>query len=346
MDAISNFTPRAQQVLALGRKEADRLNHNFLGTEHVLLGMIKLGQGTAFNVLVNKGINLETLRFEVEKLVGTGPDQKMIGNIPYTPRVKKVIALAQKEAKQLNHTYVGTEHLLLGLLREGDGVAARVLRSLDINIEQTRQDILEELGENIRPEQKTIPESSSDESHHNLTPRAQKVLKHARDEAERLNHGFVGLEHLLLGLIKLGQGVAINVLAKSGMDLETVRASVETHMPKRPDQKGGEGLPYTPQAKEVFALANRERDHLGHTYLGTEHILLGILAAKNDAMANVWADFDINREQVRQEILRELGSQFFGRAAQTGKQKRKKMRPQVNGGKTQESGGPNQTRWT
>ena len=126
-EAMNNFTPRAQQVLALARKEADRFNHNFVGTEHLLLGLIKLGQGVAVNVLQKMGLDLETVRMEVEKQVGTGPDQKMIGNIPYTPRVKKVLALAAKEAKALNHTYVGTEHILLGLLREGDGVAARVL---------------------------------------------------------------------------------------------------------------------------------------------------------------------------------------------------------------------------
>jgi ATP-dependent Clp protease ATP-binding subunit ClpC len=148
-EAMSNFTPRAQQVLALARKEADRFNHNFLGTEHLLLGLIKLGQGVAVNVLQKMGLDLETVRMEVEKQVGAGPDQKMIGNIPYTPRVKKVIALAQKEAKNLNHTYVGTEHLLLGLLREGDGVAAKVLRNLDVDIEQTRQEILKELDPNF-----------------------------------------------------------------------------------------------------------------------------------------------------------------------------------------------------
>ena len=148
-EAMSNFTPRAQQVLALARKEADRLNHNFLGTEHLLLGLIKLGQGVAVNVLQKMGLDLETVRMEVEKQVGTGPDQKMIGNIPYTPRVKKVIALAQKEARNLNHTYVGTEHLLLGLLREGDGVAAKVLRALDVDIEQCRQEILKELDPNF-----------------------------------------------------------------------------------------------------------------------------------------------------------------------------------------------------
>src|SRR5438046_3824249 len=148
-EAMNNFTPRAQQVLALARKEADRFNHNFVGTEHLLLGLIKLGQGVAVNVLQKIGLDLETVRMEVEKLVGTGPDQKVIGNIPYTPRVKKVLALAAKEAKALNHTYVGTEHILLGLLREGDGVAARVLKNLDVDIEQTRQEILKELDPNF-----------------------------------------------------------------------------------------------------------------------------------------------------------------------------------------------------
>jgi ATP-dependent Clp protease ATP-binding subunit ClpA len=148
---LGNFTPRACQVLALARKEADRFNHNFVGTEHLLLGLIKLGQGTAVNVLTNMGLELETVRLEVEKQVGTGPDQKMVGNIPYTPRVKKVLALAAQEAKALNHTYVGTEAILLGLLREGDGVAARVLTYLGVNIETTRQNILKELDPNYEP---------------------------------------------------------------------------------------------------------------------------------------------------------------------------------------------------
>lgn len=154
---MNNFTPRAQQVLALARKEADRFNHNFVGTEHLLLGLIKLGQGVAVNVLQKLGLDLETVRMEVEKQVGTGPDQKMIGNIPYTPRVKKVLALAAKEAKALNHTYVGTEHILLGLLREGDGVAARVLKNLDVDIEQTRQEILKELDPNFAAQEEATP---------------------------------------------------------------------------------------------------------------------------------------------------------------------------------------------
>src|SRR5580693_6604009 len=160
-ESMSNFTPRAQQVLALARKEADRFNHNYVGTEHLLLGLIKLGQGVAVNVLQKMGLDLETVRMEVEKQIGTGPETKMVGNIPYTPRVKKVLALAQKEAKQLNHNYVGTEHILLGLLREGEGAAARILKSLDVDIERCRNEILKELDPNFTPSEGGVEEGEA-----------------------------------------------------------------------------------------------------------------------------------------------------------------------------------------
>ena len=150
---MNNFTPRAQQVLALARKEADRFNHNYIGTEHVLLGLIKLGQGVAVSVLQRMGLDLESVRMEVEKEVGTGPDQKSSPNIPYTPRVKKVLALANKEAKQLNHSYVGTEHILLGLLREGEGMASRVLTSLNVDLQTTRNEVLAEIDPNFSAEE-------------------------------------------------------------------------------------------------------------------------------------------------------------------------------------------------
>src|SRR5260370_6319968 len=146
---MDNVTPRAQQVLVLARKEAERFNHNYVGTEHMLLGLIKLGQGVAVNVLQKMGLDLERVRMEVEKHVGSHPETNMIGNIPYTPRGKKVLALAAKEAKALNHSYVGTEHILLGLLREGDGVAARVLKSLEVDPARTRNEIVKELDANF-----------------------------------------------------------------------------------------------------------------------------------------------------------------------------------------------------
>ena len=154
-EPMSNFTPRAQQVLALARKEADRFHHNYVGTEHLLLGLINLGQGVAVNVLQKMGLDLDTVRQAVDEQVGLGPEAKPSGNVPYTPRVKKVLALAGKEAKGLNHSYVGTEHILLGLLREGEGVAARVLKSLDIDVDRCRNEILSELDPNFSSSEET-----------------------------------------------------------------------------------------------------------------------------------------------------------------------------------------------
>ncbi len=144
---MNNFTPRAQQALALARKEADQLNHHYVGTEHLLLGILALGQGVAINVLQKMGLDLKAVRVEVIKLSTPGEEKNSGGlaSIPYTPRVKKVLVLAGKEAKALQHSYVGTEHLLLGLLREGEGAAAKVLQALELDIEETRNEILKEL---------------------------------------------------------------------------------------------------------------------------------------------------------------------------------------------------------
>jgi ATP-dependent Clp protease ATP-binding subunit ClpA len=124
--------------------------------------LIALGQGLAVTVLQKLGIDLEMVRMEVEKQVGTGPDEKLFGNIPYTPRVKKVLALASKEARSLNHTYVGTEHILLGILREGEGVAGLVLKNLEVDIEQTRLHILRELDPNSAFDRQMQSASSKD----------------------------------------------------------------------------------------------------------------------------------------------------------------------------------------
>ena len=170
---MNNFTPRAQQVLALARKEADRFNHNYVGTEHLLLGLIKLGQGVAVNVLQKMGLDPETVRQEVEKQVGSGPENKMSGNIPYTPRVKKVLALAGKEAKALQHSYVGTEHILLGLLREGEGVAARVLKNLEVDLDRTRNEVLKELDPNFTPSEEGEDEGEPEEVTSGGVPRKE-----------------------------------------------------------------------------------------------------------------------------------------------------------------------------
>ncbi|MCE9614039.1 MAG: ATP-dependent Clp protease ATP-binding subunit [Lentisphaerae bacterium] len=145
MNGFGNFTPRAQRVVKLAQKEADGFNHPYVGTEHLLLGLIALGEGVAVNVLERMGVSLEKVRLEVERAVGQGPETKTVGNIPFTPRSKKVLQLAMAEAQALNHTYVGTEHILLGLLHEGEGVAAQVLRNLGVDLETARVEVMREL---------------------------------------------------------------------------------------------------------------------------------------------------------------------------------------------------------
>jgi hypothetical protein len=142
---VHQFSPRAQQVLRIAREEARRLHHYFIGTEHLLLGVVRLGQGAALSVLHQHGINLEAVCREIEKEVAPGPGQPIFGNIPITPRTKKVLALAAREASALHQSYVGTEHILLGLLLDGDGIAARALRALGLDLGQLRADILRAL---------------------------------------------------------------------------------------------------------------------------------------------------------------------------------------------------------
>lgn len=142
---FEKFTNRAKQVIKLAKKEAQRLNHNYLGTEHLLLGLLKLGQGVAVNVLRNLGLDFDTVRQEVERLVGYGPEIQVYGEPALTGRVKKVFEFANEEAANLGHNYVGTEHLLLGLLRQSDGVATQVLENLTVNLDEVRKEVLKEL---------------------------------------------------------------------------------------------------------------------------------------------------------------------------------------------------------
>lgn len=143
------FTDRARKVMQLANQEAQRFNHEYIGTEHVLLGLIKEGSGVAANVLKNLDVDLRKIRLEVEKLVQSGPDMVTMGKLPQTPRAKKVIEYSMEEARNLNHNYVGTEHILLGLLREQEGVAAQVLMNLGLRLEDVREEVLNLLGHGL-----------------------------------------------------------------------------------------------------------------------------------------------------------------------------------------------------
>jgi ATP-dependent Clp protease ATP-binding subunit ClpC len=143
---FDRFTDRAKKVMSFARQEAMKFNHEYIGTEHILLGLVQEGSGVAANVLKNMTIDLEKIRHEVEKIVKTGPSMVTMGQLPFTPRAKKVLELSLEEASQLSHNYIGTEHLLLGLIRENEGIAAQVLMNLGIKLDEVREEVLDFLG--------------------------------------------------------------------------------------------------------------------------------------------------------------------------------------------------------
>jgi ATP-dependent Clp protease ATP-binding subunit ClpC len=155
-DRFDKFTERARKVLSLAQEEAQRFQHNYIGTEHLLLGLVREGEGVAAKVLNKLGVELQEVRNAVEFIIGRG-DRIVLGEIGLTPRAKKVIELAVDEARRLNHHYIGTEHLLLGLVREGEGIAAGVLASLGVNLEKVRRATLDVLGVSSPGEQINPP---------------------------------------------------------------------------------------------------------------------------------------------------------------------------------------------
>jgi len=149
MPMFNRFTERARKVILLAKEEAKRFNHDYIGTEHILLGLVREGEGVAAAVLASLGVSADKVRLEVEKLVQPGPSTVISGDLPFTPKAKKVIELAMEEARSLGHNYVGTEHLLLGLIKEGEGVASQVLMNLGLELERVREEVMNILGSSI-----------------------------------------------------------------------------------------------------------------------------------------------------------------------------------------------------
>jgi ATP-dependent Clp protease ATP-binding subunit ClpC len=143
---FNRFTERARKVIILAKEEARRFNHDYIGTEHILLGLVREGEGVAAAVLQKLDVSLENIRLEIEKLVQPGPTTQIIGDIPFTPRAKKALELAAEEARSLGHNYIGTEHLLLGLIREGEGIASQVLLNLGMDLNSVRNEVMNLLG--------------------------------------------------------------------------------------------------------------------------------------------------------------------------------------------------------
>ncbi|HEY8687093.1 MAG TPA: Clp protease N-terminal domain-containing protein, partial [Chloroflexota bacterium] len=313
---FDRFTERARKVLTLAQEEAQRFNHNYIGTEHLLLGLVREGEGVAAKVLFNLGIELTKVRSAVDFIIGRG-ERQVMGEIGLTPRAKKVIELSIDEARRLGHHYVGTEHLLLGLIREGEGIASGVLESLGVNLEMVRSEVIKVLtqsGNNPRHGARRefsggLPAGfrHSDPGTHvdRFTDQARKVLMLAQEEAQRFNHNYIGTEHILLGLVSEGEGVAAKVLSNLGVELASVRSEVE-HIIGRGERRVTGEIGLTPRAKKVIELAIDEGRRLGHHYVGTEHLLLGLIREGEGVAAGVLETLGVTLEQGRSEVIRVL----------------------------------------
>src|SRR5262245_21738094 len=188
---FDRFTDRAKKVMSFARQEAMKFNHEYIGTEHILLGLVQEGSGVAANVLKNMNIDLEKIRHEVEKIVKTGPSMVTMGQLPFTPRAKKVLELSMEKARQLRHNYIGTEHLLLGLIKEHEGIAAQVLMNLGVKLEDVREEVLEFLGasENSSDEESDVEGQSGTTPQTNSKSKTPALDSFGRDLTELAREG-------------------------------------------------------------------------------------------------------------------------------------------------------------
>jgi ATP-dependent Clp protease ATP-binding subunit ClpA len=213
---FERFTERARRVIILAQEEAKRLNHSAVGTEHILLGIVREGEGVASKVLESLNISPERVRAEIESAIGRG-ERTPHEEVTFTPRAKKVLELALDEARRLGHNYIGTEHLLLGLIGNQGATAGRVLDCLGLEREMVRdrvQQMVEVVGAPAEPagSRLAVP-----------TAQVKKVIESSFEEARSKNCSYVGTEHLLLGLLLVGEGVAAAVLRDLGVTADRVR---------------------------------------------------------------------------------------------------------------------------
>jgi hypothetical protein len=301
------FTDRARRVMRQADEEARRLQHKHVGTEHVLLGLLKEGSGDAANVLSALGVEYRVVRLEVEKTVPSAPEAVTMGKLPQTPRAKAVIEYAIKWARDLDHQYVGTEHLLLGLLREQEGVAAQVLRNLGLKLEDVRERVLRTMGvEAPAPDAITASPSppAGADLYAGFTGQARTAVQLAHREAQRLNQEYVGTEHLLLGVLREpGEGAA-RLLRACGTDPDTVYREVEPHLPRGNLLPSGDKLPLTPSARRVFDHARQEALVLRHDCVGPEHLLLGLFREPEGSASHLLAPLGLSPEALRAELAK------------------------------------------
>jgi ATP-dependent Clp protease ATP-binding subunit ClpA len=295
---FDRLTDRARKVLGLSRQECQRFHHDYIGTEHILLALLLEGSGVAADVLKNLDVDPRKIRKEVERLITPGASATTMGQIPFTSSARKVLELALEESNNLGHDYIGTEHLFLGLIREEKGIAAQVLRKLNIRLESVLAHVHELLGMGEAPaEGQSVGDS--------LTGRARRAMNLARAEAERFRHDRIGTEHMLLGLVWEETTIGGEL---SNLLLRGVRAEAEKRMTPGTEPVAQGRLPLTPAAVTVMELASQEARDLGHERVGIGHLLVGLIREKEGIAAKVLSEAGIRLEDALADVRNRPGT--------------------------------------
>ena len=290
MGPFDRFNDRAKRVLALAQDEAIRFNHNYIGVEHLLLGLVREGEGVAARVLDSLGIDLSRARSSVEVMIGRGKETTSPSEITLSPRTKKVIELAVDESRKLGHSHVGTEHLLLGIVREGESVGAGVLESMGVNLEQVRHQVIAVMGQH-RPEMGATasagigPSAGAGigSSHpvpfvDRLETSGRRALARAYWEAGRANDKEVAPHHLLLGLVTSGDVWTHRLLAELGVDLADLVTRIDAAAPRNEGPRPAR-LDEQAALTEVFARAASFASERNSALIRSGHLLLAIAAS-------------------------------------------------------------------
>ena len=290
MGPFDRFNDRAKRVLALAQDEAIRFNHNYIGVEHLLLGLVREGEGVAARVLDSLGIDLSKMRSSVEVMIGRGKETTSPSEITLSPRTKKVIELAVDESRKLGHSHVGTEHLLLGIVREGQSVGAGVLESVGVSLEQVRHQVIAVMGQH-RPEMAATasagigPSAGAGigSSHpvpfvDRLETSGRRALARAYWEAGRANDKEVAPHHLLLGLVTSGDVWTHRLLTELGVELADLVTRIDAAVPRNEGPRPAR-LDEQAALTEVFARAASFASERNSALIRSGHLLLAIAAA-------------------------------------------------------------------
>jgi len=313
MGPFDRFNDRAKRVLALAQDEAIRFNHNYIGTEHLLLGLVREGEGVAARVLDSLGVELSKVRRAVESTIGRGDATSSPSEIALAPPMKKAVELAIDEARKLGHSHVGTEHLLLGIVRQSESTAAKVLAGLGVELERVRQQVIATLGQQHPGMAMGSPAGAPPSTgpfagpFDRFTGGAKRVLALAQEEAIRFKHNYIGTEHLLLGLIREQEGVAARALQTLGAELTKARTAVGFIIGQGDAAPAPSEITLSPRTKKVIELAIDEARNLGHGRVGTEHLLLGLAREGEGIASGILESLGITMDKVRRTVIETLG---------------------------------------